>query len=159
MVKIARKRRGVSPMVLLRRLGMTGTVLGVMILLVTSIQQIGSLINDEDHGFAFGPTTIARSKKIVSYQTPLAFGTKGHKEKTAYLVQQAIQKGFRHIVTAGHHMNHNETGVGFGWKASKVPRHELFLQTSVFPFQHQEFQKDTSDESIPATSSSMEEQE
>mmetsp|Transcript_7451 Transcript_7451/g.15433 ORF Transcript_7451/g.15433 Transcript_7451/m.15433 type:complete len:383 (+) Transcript_7451:297-1445(+) len=152
MVKIARKRRGVSARVLLNRLGMAATVVGVMVLLVTSIQRIGSLIDND-----LGDTVERRSPPLseaaastvataVSHKTPLAYGTKDHKERTAELVEHAIASGFRHIVTGGHHIKHNETGVGIGWKASGVPRHELFLQTSFVPFaQKEEFKQQLSD--------------
>ena len=157
MVKIARKRRGVSATVLFRRLGMAGTVLGVMILLVTSIQRIGSLIDEDppQRGTPSLVTVTAKDAVSVSYKTPLAYGTKGLKEKTAGLVEEAISTGFRHIVTGGHHINHNETGVGIGWKASGVPRHELFLQTCFLPFSHKEFKKQAND---PESLQTIEEQ-
>ncbi len=142
MVKIARKRRGVPSQRILNRLGMAATVVGVTVLLVTSIQRIGSLLDDD-----LGSRKPAKPAETgVSHKTPLAYGTKDHYERTAELVEQAIASGFRHIVTAGHHVKHNETGVGIGWKASGVPRQELFLQTSFVPFaQKQEFKKQLSD--------------
>ena len=155
MVKIARKRRGVSPMIVVRRLGMAGTVLGVMILLVTSIQRIGSLIDENDLSTFIEANSELKSKRAVdkvSYKTPLAYGTKGLKEKTAQLVEEAISNGFRHLVTCGHHINHNETGAGLGWKASGVPRDELFLQTCFVPFQSKEFKAEELDpQPIPKT--------
>lgn len=158
MVKIARKRRGVSPIVIVRRLGMAGTVLGVIILLVTSIQRIGSLIDEGDFspGSSNSPVSGMKSAtKIlekVSYKTPLAYGTKGLGEKTAQLVEEAISNGFRHIVTCGHHAKNNETGAGVGWKASGLPRDELFLQTCFVPFQANEFKGEQSDpQPLPTT--------
>ena len=79
-------------------------------------------------------TTRTTTTTIMSYQTPLAYGTKSGKEQTAQLVQQALQAGFRHIVTGGHHASHNETGVGEGWKRSGLARHEIFLQTCFVPW-------------------------
>jgi diketogulonate reductase-like aldo/keto reductase len=59
----------------------------------------------------------------------IIYGAKSKGEDTARLVKEAIQAGFRHIATGGFHNEYNETGVGVGWKASGVPRNELFLQT------------------------------
>jgi len=68
----------------------------------------------------------------VSYKTPLAYGTKGLRDP-ALLTQALDEAGFRHIVTCGHHSQNNETVVGQGWRKSKIPRNELFLQTCFVP--------------------------
>jgi diketogulonate reductase-like aldo/keto reductase len=95
-------------------------------------------------------TTIDRGVAGVSYRTPLAYGTKSGKDqsKTAYNVEKAIQIGFRHIVTCGHHSSNNESGVGLGLQnaynnknkknknsvAGSIERKDLFLQTCFVPF-------------------------
>lgn len=84
-------------------------------------------------------TTTKTTTTIMSYQTPLAYGTKSGKEQTAQLVQQALQAGFRHFVTGGHHASHNETGVGEGWTRSSLARHEIFLQTCFVPWNGKDF--------------------
>jgi len=92
------------------------------------------------------PTAKARDKSKVSYKTPLAYGTKSLKEKTSELVEQALREGFRHVVTGGHHLAHNESGVGHGWKASGLDRSEIFLQTCFVPFGSKtDFSKDPLD--------------
>lgn len=130
-------------------MGMAGIVVAGVFLLVSSIQTIGGIIdNPVDPSSQMKPTT------TVSYKTPLAYGTKDGKERTGEFVEQAIATGFRHIVTGGHHEKHNETGVGIGWKASGIPRNELFLQTCFIPFdshKHKDFKKQPSDpEELPA---------
>ena len=145
MVKIARKRRGITAQLVVSNLGKSLAAVALMYFLVTSIQKFGDLIDDNP---------VESSSKKVSHKTPLAYGTKELNENTAKLVEQAIHNGFRHIVTAGHHRKHNETAVGEGWKQSGVERNELFLQTSFNPFSssHQDFQKQVSDpENLPET--------
>jgi len=138
---------------------MASTVVAVMILLVTSIQNIGNIIDNPDNSQPLSKIETLEQKAAettssakappaaVSYKAPLAYGTKGLKGQTAELIEQAIATGFRHIVTCGHHTNHNETGVGIGWKASGIPRQELFLQTCFVPFDknHQDFKKQPDD--------------
>lgn len=92
------------------------------------------------------------SSKQISYKSPLAYGTKSGGIETAQLIKDAIHKGFRHIVTGGHHQAHNETGVGIGWKASGVSRNEIFLETCFVPWSGRDFQKQVNDpEQTPAT--------
>jgi len=97
------------------------------------------------------PVAAPEAVATVSYKTPLAYGTKSLNEETAELVTQAINEGFRHIVTQGHHQNHDEAGVGVGWKASGVDRKELFLQTCFVPFgSKKDFRRDPLDpETLP----------
>lgn len=151
MVRIVKKRRG-FPTRVLCRLVMAGSVVAVMILLVASIQSIGSIIDGNPVGDGLPKATTAKTT-LMSHKTPLAYGTKDLQTRTAELVEQAITTGFRHIVTGGHHTKHNETGVGIGWKASGIPRRELFLQTCFVPFspsQHPDFKKQASDpETLP----------
>lgn len=59
----------------------------------------------------------------------IIYGAKSKGDETDKLVGQAINAGFRHIVTGGFHFEYNEPAVGIGWKESGVPRHELYLQT------------------------------
>jgi len=155
MVKVARKRQGFSRNVLCR-LGMAATVVAVMFLLVASIRTVGNMIDEPAESTS--STSSSKTKPLlsattVSYKTPLAYGTKDLFEKTGELVEQAITTGFRHIVTGGHHEKHNESAVGAGWKASGVPRHELFLQTCFVPFASRfDFKKQPSDpKELPAT--------
>jgi len=148
-------------------MGMAAAAVAVMVILVTSIQTIGGVIDKpiESDSPAKSATALTLSSSssasasasaptALSYKTPLAYGSNKLGEKTGELVEQAIATGFRHFVTAGHHQKHNETGVGIGWKASGIPRNELFLQTSFIPFSesHQDFKKQPSDpEELPST--------
>ena len=154
MVKIARKRRDL-PSGIFRRLFMAGTVVAGVCLLVSSIQTIGDVIDNPVEPASMSPGKSSQTTTTtVSYKTPLAYGTKDGKERTGELVEQAIATGFRHIVTGGHHEKHNESGVGIGWKASGIPRDELFLQTCFIPFDsrnHKDFKKQPSDpETLPS---------
>ena len=114
-----------------------------------SFREIRIIINQSDPNLA--PKMMPPKPQIpvpheVSYQTPLAYGTKDLKDRTGALVAQAIGEGFRHIVTCGHHQKHNESGVGFGWTTSGLDRHEIFLQTCFVPFgSTEEFQRQPSD--------------
>jgi len=69
----------------------------------------------------------------------IAYGTRGMKRQTADLVEKALTTGFRHIVTANYHQDHNETGVGFGWKnavqnsQTGLRRSDIYLQTMFVP--------------------------
>ena len=173
MVKIARKRRTISARHCCQTIGMTVAAISVMVALVTSIQSIGNAIDNMDsmeespsrtnsNGNAIdnldsaeetSSKTNNNANAVVTYKTPLAYGTKDRGERTAELVEQAIGTGFRHIVTGGHHVKHNETAVGIGWKASGIPREELFLQTYFLPFskKHADFQRQPTDpEELPS---------
>lgn len=98
------------------------------------------------------PETAKSNKAITSFQSPLMYGTKSGGPQTAQLVKDAIDSGFRHIATGGHHQAHNESGVGAGWKDSLVSREELFLQTCFVPWDGNDFQKQATDpESTPAS--------
>uniref|UniRef100_A0A7S2UFQ8 NADP-dependent oxidoreductase domain-containing protein n=1 Tax=Attheya septentrionalis TaxID=420275 RepID=A0A7S2UFQ8_9STRA len=48
-------------------------------------------------------------------RSTIAYGTRGHALDTHLYVQQAIDAGFRQIVTSGYHRKHYEAGVGVGW--------------------------------------------
>jgi len=99
--------------------------------------------------------------KQPSYDTyKIAYGTRGGGEQTAQLVRDAILEGFRAIVTGGHHVTHNETGVGEGWKAamavdSSIKRTDLFLQTMFVPWDGNDFVAQPKD---PAGFQSLEDQ-
>eukprot|EP00535_Pseudo-nitzschia_heimii_P013596 CAMPEP_0197193346 /NCGR_PEP_ID=MMETSP1423-20130617/26980_1 /TAXON_ID=476441 /ORGANISM="Pseudo-nitzschia heimii, Strain UNC1101" /LENGTH=365 /DNA_ID=CAMNT_0042646523 /DNA_START=116 /DNA_END=1213 /DNA_ORIENTATION=+ len=147
MVKIARRRRTLSTRAYCEMIGMAATVVTVMIALVASIQTMGKVIDELDSA------TERPANAVTTYKTPLAYGTKDLKERTSEIVEQAIANGFRHIVTGGHHAKHNETGVGVGWKASGIPRQELYLQTYFVPFseKHGDFKRQPSDpEELPS---------
>lgn len=97
-------------------------------------------------------TTASASAKLTP-RSKIAFGTRGGGEKTADLVRDAILTGFRHIVTSANHQNHNETGVGVGWKMvvekhpeKLVKRTDLFLQTMFVPWDGADFRKPTTDD-------------
>lgn len=81
---------------------------------------------------------------ISSYgiQMPrIIYGTAWKKERTADLVKQAIEHGFRGIDTACQPKHYNESGVGEGLSAilnSKVNRSTLYLQTKFTPLDGQD---------------------
>lgn len=62
------------------------------------------------------------------------YGTAWKKERTADLVEQALQKGFRGIDTACQPKHYNEPLVGEGISRSGLTRNELFIQTKFTPF-------------------------
>lgn len=84
-------------------------------------------------------------KKIpMSYKIPLAYGTRGEAETTEKWVYQAIQNGFRHIVTGSHHQSHNDTAAGVAWKRAasddpSITRSDLYLQTMFTPWGTNDF--------------------
>ncbi|OEU11432.1 Aldo/keto reductase [Fragilariopsis cylindrus CCMP1102] len=106
-------------------------------------------------GVATTTTTATTDRGVagVSYRTSLAYGTKisgKDQSKTAYNVETAIQIGFRHIVTCGHHSSNNESGVGIGLQnayKNGIERKDLFLQTCFVPFtgNKQDFLRQSSD--------------
>ena len=135
MVKVRRKNKAslLGPGGRLHRILMLG--LGLVVTAMV-LPQLG-----DDGGYTNTMTiTTKKAATEVSYQTPLAYGTKSGGTQTAELVEQAIKAGFRHIVTGGHHASHNETGVGYGWKASGIQRQKLFLQTCFVPWDGTDFQ-------------------
>lgn len=139
MVIVVPKKRQALPKKFFSQMGMAAAVVAVMFLLVSSIVNVGNIIDNREI-----------VKPSPTHETPLAYGTKELGEKTGELVEQAIQTGFRHIVTAGHHGKNNETGTGIGWKASGVSREALFLQTSFVPFDEKngDFKRQPSDPEI-----------
>jgi diketogulonate reductase-like aldo/keto reductase len=71
----------------------------------------------------------------------IIYGTAWKKERTAGLVQQAIQQGFRGIDTACQPKHYNEAGVGEGVAASLgegLERSDLYLQTKFTPLDGQD---------------------
>jgi diketogulonate reductase-like aldo/keto reductase len=67
----------------------------------------------------------------------ILYGTAWKKEKTAGLVEQAINLGFRGIDTACQPKHYDEAGVGSGLSAALVNglrRDDIFLQTKFTPF-------------------------
>lgn len=86
-----------------------------------------------------------------SFRTPIAYGTRDGKEKTAYYVKTALQNGFRHIVTGSHHSRHNETAVGIAWREAveddslDIQRSDIFLQTMFVPWDGADFQSHPND--------------
>ena len=90
------------------------------------------------------------NKPQFSSMGKIAYGTRGGGEQTAELIRDAILNGFRHIATSSHHINHNETGVGMGWKKAvqenpSIHRSDLFLQTMFVPWDGNDFQKQPAD--------------
>jgi len=108
-----------------------------------------------------GVVTRSTSSESVAKLAPMskiAYGTRGGKEQTAELVREAILAGFRQIVTSSHHQNHNETGVGVGWKLAakelknpQLTRNDLFLQSMFVPFNGADFRRQHTDPSSNAT--------
>ena len=99
-------------------------------------------------------------KEPTSYKTPLAYGTRGDPENTEKYVYQAIQNGYRHIVTGCHHQSHNDTAVGVAWKRAalddpSIKRSDLYLQTMFVPWGTNDFQARDQD---PGGHPEMEEQ-
>ena len=77
---------------------------------------------------------IVSAKSMLQSKLPyIMYGTAWKKERTASLVSQAVESGFRFIDTACQPKHYNEAGVGEGWKqaATKLglDRSDLFLQT------------------------------
>ncbi|MDP2178316.1 aldo/keto reductase family protein [Methylicorpusculum sp.] len=71
----------------------------------------------------------------------IIYGTAWKKERTAALVQQAIQQGFRGIDTACQPKHYNEAGVGEGLAAllgEGLDRSDLYLQTKFTPLDGQD---------------------
>jgi diketogulonate reductase-like aldo/keto reductase len=71
----------------------------------------------------------------------IIYGTAWKKERTAALVQQAMQQGFRGIDTACQPKHYNEAGVGEGVAASLgegLERSDLYLQTKFTPLDGQD---------------------
>lgn len=59
----------------------------------------------------------------------LGFGTYKVTRDVERVVESAIQAGYRHLDTA--QMYHNEDGVGRAWRASGIPREDLFLTSKL----------------------------
>ena len=71
----------------------------------------------------------------------LIYGTAWKKDRTAQLVTQALEQGFRGIDTACQPKHYNEAGVGEGvavWLLEGLNRHELFLQSKFTPLNGQD---------------------
>lgn len=82
-------------------------------------------------------TTRTFASSIYGVQVPrLIYGTAWKKERTAALVEQAVQLGFRGIDTACHPKQYHEAGVGEGLAATfrtLSGRDSLYLQTKFTP--------------------------
>ena len=79
-------------------------------------------------------TTNMSAKSMLQSKLPfIMYGTAWKKEKTASLVSQAVESGFRFIDTACQPKHYNEAGVGKGWKEAAarlgLNRSDFFLQT------------------------------
>ena len=59
----------------------------------------------------------------------VGFGTYKVTENTAAIVTSALEVGYRHVDTA--QMYGNETEVGEGWRASGLPREDIFLTSKL----------------------------
>lgn len=70
----------------------------------------------------------------------IIYGTAWKQERTAALVEQAIETGFRGIDTACQPKHYNEAGVGEG-VAACLARAELYLQTKFTPLNGQDSQR------------------
>jgi diketogulonate reductase-like aldo/keto reductase len=74
----------------------------------------------------------------------IIYGTAWKKERTAQLVGEALELGFRGIDTACQPKHYNEAGVGEGiaaWLADGGTRAELYLQTKFTPLSGQDPQR------------------
>ncbi len=69
---------------------------------------------------------------------PILYGTAWKKERTAALVRQALEAGFRGIDTACQPRHYHEAGVGEAVRACGIPRSELYLQTKFTPAEGQD---------------------
>ena len=72
---------------------------------------------------------------------PIIYGTAWKKDRTAVLVEQAINLGFRGIYTACQPKHYNEAGVGDGIAACLqrgIVRSELYLQSKFTPLSGQD---------------------
>ena len=72
------------------------------------------------------PTVTTRSGVMVPQ---VGFGTYKVIENTAAIVTSALEVGYRHVDTA--QMYGNETEVGEGWRASGLPREDIFLTSKL----------------------------
>lgn len=72
------------------------------------------------------PTVTTRSGVMVPQ---VGFGTYKVTENTAAIVTSALEVGYRHVDTA--QMYGNETEVGEGWRASGLPREDIFLTSKL----------------------------
>ena len=72
------------------------------------------------------PTVTTRSGVMVPQ---VGFGTYKVTENTAAIVTSALEVGYRHVDTA--QMYGNEAEVGGGWRASGLPREDIFLTSKL----------------------------
>lgn len=86
----------------------------------------------------------------------MIYGTAWKKEKTADLVQTALECGFRRIDTACQPKHYNEAGVGEGIIASAIERSELTIQTKFTPVEGQDRTNIPYNPSLPFTEQVME---
>ncbi len=68
----------------------------------------------------------------------IIYGTAWKKDRTAALVEQAVELGFRGIDTACQPKHYNEAGVGDGIAACGLARAELYLQSKFTPLNGQD---------------------
>ncbi len=83
---------------------------------------------------------------------PIIYGTAWKKERTADLVKQAVQAGFRGIDTACQPMHYNEPLVGEAllWLSDRgIARESLFVQTKFTPLSGQDPQRVPYDRNSP----------
>jgi diketogulonate reductase-like aldo/keto reductase len=81
---------------------------------------------------------IERTRSIQGVQVPaILYGTAWKEDRTAGLVTQALEAGFRGIDTAAQRKHYNEAGVGEAlaeaFQKGTVRREDLFLQTKFSP--------------------------
>jgi diketogulonate reductase-like aldo/keto reductase len=85
----------------------------------------------------------------------ILYGTAWKKERTAELVAQALEAGFRGFDTACQPKHYDERLVGVGLshsKALEIPRNELYLQTKYTPLSSQDPNKLPYDAKAPVAS-------
>jgi diketogulonate reductase-like aldo/keto reductase len=80
-------------------------------------------------------------KHALSPMPGILYGTAWKKERTAHLVTQALQLGFRGIDTACQPKHYDEVAVGMGiaaWLSAGAQRSELYVQTKFTSLQGQD---------------------
>lgn len=108
------------------------------------------LANNNNNIIVPDTNTILSASQVLELGLPfLIYGTAWKKDRTADLVQQALEAGFRFIDTAGQPKHYNEAAVGEGWTAAAeslgLTRPDIFLQTKFTSVSGQ----DTSDTAAP----------
>lgn len=152
------RKRDHNLLACLQRPGSIGLIIIVLCFVFINEIGIAFTLSQKETTTKDSPSTSETDKKEpISYKTPLAYGTRGEGETTEMYVYQAIQNGFRHIVTGSHHQSHNETAVGAAWKRAvsddpSIKRSDLYLQTMFTPWGANDFRSRPSDpEKTPET--------